>query len=113
MSTPATPSDRAALLAEALQALARRAEAANPRPAPADPKLLTEPTELAEAVAESSVRIAEAIARLGVAGEDSALAQTIWAETLAQIDRIQKLHGLPPLPFQQNAATPAPPESGG
>jgi len=67
-----------------------------------DAALLKDPAGLARAAAASSEAIVAAVAALG-GGDDAAQAQILWTQTLAQIERIQKLHHLPPLPFQAAA----------
>lgn len=67
---------------------------------PPDPAVLSDPAGLARAAAASSEVIAHAVAELGLPGDDTARAQVLWDETLAQIARIQKLYGFPALPFQ-------------
>lgn len=77
-------------------------------PAPQPPKLDGDPAGLAKAAATSAERIAGAIAALGLPGQDDqACADTLWSETVRQIERIQKLHGLPPMSFQQKPLPPA------
>jgi hypothetical protein len=68
-----------------------------------DAALLKDPAGLAHAAAASSEAIVHAVAALGSGGDDAAQAQILWTQTLAQIERIQKLHHLPPLPFQAAA----------
>lgn len=68
---------------------------------PSQPLLLgSDPAQLAKDAAASAVRIANASAALGVSGDDDANAQIIWAATLENIERVQKLHGLPRMAFQ-------------
>lgn len=66
---------------------------------PPDAAFLADPAHLAKAAAKSSAEIAAAAAALGH-GDDAAHARTLWTQTLAQIERVQALYGLPPLPFQ-------------
>jgi hypothetical protein len=50
---------------------------------------------------ESAAIIAQSVAALGTDGvQNEVLADRIWQETLSQMDRIQRLHGLPRLEFQ-------------
>jgi hypothetical protein len=58
------------------------------------------PENLAKDSADSAVAIAEAVAALGTSGDDKKNANIIWNQTLAQIERIQRLYALPALPFQ-------------
>ena len=67
---------------------------------PTPPVLSADPAQLAKDAAASATEIAEAVAALGVTGDDQANANRAWTATLQQIARIQKLHGLPALPFQ-------------
>lgn len=60
-----------------------------------------DPAYLAREAARSATEIALATAQLGDKGADNqALANVIWQQNLLQIERIQKLHGMPPMPFQ-------------
>ncbi|MBN2069315.1 MAG: hypothetical protein JW739_06735 [Opitutales bacterium] len=63
---------------------------------------LSDPGDLAKKAAESATVMADAIYRLGMPGEDnSRLSSVIMEQTIAQIERIQQLHGFAPnLPFQ-------------
>jgi hypothetical protein len=77
-------------------------------PAPQPPRLDGDPAGLAKDAAISAKRIAVAITALGLPGQDDqACADTLWSETVRQIERIQKLHGLPPMSFQQKPLPPA------
>ncbi|MBS0661096.1 MAG: hypothetical protein JSR82_22990 [Verrucomicrobia bacterium] len=66
--------------------------------------------QLAVDAAASAVKIAHAVAALGGGGAaaDQENATVIWQQTLEQIQRVQKLYGLPEMPFQAQT-TPYPP----
>lgn len=66
----------------------------------APPSLEGDAAKLAKEAAASAVKIARSAAALGVSGDDDANAQELWSATLENIGRVQKLYGLPTLPFQ-------------
>lgn len=103
--------NRALLLHELLETMGRSSSPppAAPPPDPAEvAAALGAAAQLPEAAATSAVNIAQAVAALGMDdGEsDEAKAAVIWQESLAQIARIQRLYGLPPLPFQSQPLPP-------
>jgi hypothetical protein len=79
-------------------------ETLRPPVTPAPVQMGENPAQLAMDSANSAVNIAHAVAALGMPGEDDQKnANLLWQETINQIERVQKLHGLPAMPFQSNA----------
>lgn len=71
---------------------------------PYPPQMSGDPAQLAKDAAASAERIVRAITALGMPGEDDqSSAGTLWNETIRQMERIQQLHKLPHLPFQDKA----------
>lgn len=70
--------------------------------APPDAReLATGSAKSAQAIAYSATAVAEAAAALGNdEAHDVALAKILWEENLKQIERVQRLYNLGPLPFQ-------------
>lgn len=103
MSTSAS-GQKIALLNEVMRAIG----GASAVPAPIQPVgAKVDFAALSREAALSAERIACAVANLALDRAASESSKILWTETLRQIARVQRLHGLPPLPFQTGKSVSA------